>query len=95
MSESLLAASREFRGFAELNLRASLRTLWGREVVVVLAQKDETNDLWELHDISHQQFDDGKLVLHKSYYFCKELLLAAGKELQLPVQMSKPAVAWA
>lgn len=84
--------SGSMRGFAELNLRASLRTLWGREVVVVLAQKD---DRWELHDISHQQFDEGKLVLHKSYYFCKELLLAAGKELQVPVQLSKPAVAWA
>ncbi|MFD2169226.1 sigma-70 family RNA polymerase sigma factor [Tumebacillus lipolyticus] len=84
--------SGSMKGFAELSLQATLRTLWGREVIVVLAQTE--GDQWQLHDISLQQFDDGKLVLHKSYYFCKELLLAAGQELQVPVQMNKPAVTW-
>jgi len=84
--------SGSMRGFAELQLQASLRTLWGREVIVVLAQAE---GVWALHDVSFQQFDAGKLVLHKSFYFCKELLRAAAAELGVPVQWQKPAVEWA
>ncbi|MBL0385133.1 RNA polymerase sigma factor [Tumebacillus sp. ITR2] len=79
-------------GFAEGDLQASLQTLWGREVLVVSARNSAGG--WELHNISHFEFDSGQLVLQKSYYFCKELLLEASRVLGIPLQVEKPAVEW-
>lgn len=63
------------------------RVLWGRSVRIVMVEADEVP---ALHDISYQEWDNGKVVLHKSYYFCREFMLAAGKELGVPVQLKKP-----
>ena len=75
------------------NLRVEYQTLWGRTVRVVMIESAEGH---LLHDISYQEWDNGKIVLHKSYYFCREFMLAAGKELGVPVQLSKPpGIQWA
>lgn len=69
------------------NRHVEFRTLWGRLVQIVLVQSERGP---ELHDISYQEWDNGQIVRHKSYYFCKELMLAAGEELGVPVQRQKP-----
>ncbi|SDN47803.1 RNA polymerase sigma-70 factor, ECF subfamily [Fictibacillus solisalsi] len=65
--------------------------LWGKEVNIVLAKKD---DIYELHDINYQEVFEDKIVFHKSYFFCKELMSEAAKELGIPLQLEKPPVDW-
>jgi RNA polymerase sigma-70 factor (ECF subfamily) len=65
----MLNGSFKHRGPA---LHVSLEILWGRKVFVVLA---ETEQGLALHDIRDFEFDDGRIVYHRGYYFCKELLL--------------------
>lgn len=67
--------------------QVEFRVLWGRLVQIVLVRTDHGP---QLHDISRLEWEDGRIVYHKSYYFCKELLLAAGEELGVPVQLQKP-----
>lgn len=70
---------------------AEERTLWGREVIITLARTD--NGI-ALHDVQFQETENGKIVCHKSYFFCKEFLFAAAKELDIPIQLKKPPVNW-
>ncbi|QDP39400.1 RNA polymerase sigma factor [Radiobacillus deserti] len=63
--------------------------LWGRPVIVVLTKEDN-----ELHDIQYQEVENDQIVSHKSYFFRKELIFAAAKELGLKVQLVKPPVDW-
>jgi RNA polymerase sigma factor (sigma-70 family) len=65
--------------------------LWGKEVNIVLA-KSKSGYL--LHDINYQKVFDDKIVFHKSYFFCKELMSEAAKELKIPLQLEKPPVDW-
>ncbi|MED4081943.1 sigma-70 family RNA polymerase sigma factor [Halalkalibacterium halodurans] len=71
--------------------RAEPFVLWGKTVLVVLVDRD-AGPL--IHDIQFQEIENGKIVYHKSYYFCKEFLMEAAKELQLQVQLDKAAVHW-
>ncbi|GMK43676.1 hypothetical protein PghCCS26_08030 [Paenibacillus glycanilyticus] len=85
----MLEGSLRHRGPA---LHVSLAWLWGRQVFVVQA---ETPQGLELHDIHEYEFDRGRIVYHRGYYFCKELLLAASKELGIPLQLQKdPHIDW-
>lgn len=70
---------------------AEERTLWGREVIITLARTD--NGI-ALHDVQFQETENGKIVCHKSYFFCKEFLFAAAKELDIPIQLKKLPVNW-
>ncbi|OBY76840.1 hypothetical protein BBG47_24840 [Paenibacillus sp. KS1] len=73
-------------------LHVSLELLWGRKVFVVLA---ETELGLVLHDIGEYEFEDNRIVYHRGYYFCKEMLLEAGKALNVPVQLQKdPNLDW-
>ncbi|MCR8645998.1 RNA polymerase sigma factor [Paenibacillus sp. N1-5-1-14] len=73
-------------------LHVSLELLWGRKVFVVLA---ETELGLALHDIGEYDFENNRIVYHRGYYFCKELLLEAGKTLNVPVQLQKaPNLDW-
>lgn len=65
--------------------------LWNRPVILVLFNN---GDQQEIHDIQFQEVENGKIVSHKSYFFRKELLFAASKELGLKVQLVKPPVDW-
>ncbi|MDY7224108.1 sigma-70 family RNA polymerase sigma factor [Halalkalibacterium halodurans] len=71
--------------------RAVPFVLWGKPVLVVLVDR-EAGPL--IHDIQFQEIENGKIVYHKSYYFRKEFLMEAAKELQLQVQLDKAAVHW-
>lgn len=74
-------------------LQVSLQLLWGREVFIVLAETAEHG--LALHDVREFEFDGDRIVYHRGYYFCKELLLAAGRTLGMPVQLQKgPNLDW-
>lgn len=48
-----------------------------------------------LHDIREFDFENNRIVYHRGYYFCKELLIEAGKTLNVPVQLQKaPNLDW-
>ncbi|ART75120.1 RNA polymerase [Sutcliffiella horikoshii] len=61
--------------------------LWNKPVIIVLANG-------EIHDIQIQEIENGKIVSHQSYFFRKELILAAAEELGLKAQLDKPPVNW-
>lgn len=65
--------------------------LWGKPVIIVVTADGEVP---ELHDIQMQIVENGKIVNHKSYFFRKELILSAAKELGIKAQLVKPPVDW-
>ncbi|SEB49483.1 RNA polymerase sigma factor [Paenibacillus sp. GP183] len=70
----------------------SVENLWGKTVFVV---KVDTEQGEVLHDIREFQIDNGRIVAHRGYYFCKELLFEAGRVLNIPVQLIKvPGINW-
>lgn len=100
------AQNEAFLGFQEFNKsemrNGSLRfglpghlakqvSLWGKRVIVVLADGAEGP---ELHDVQIQEVENGEIVSNRSYFFRKELILAAAKELGVKAQMVKPPVNW-
>ncbi|MGM7700469.1 sigma-70 family RNA polymerase sigma factor [Pseudalkalibacillus sp. Hm43] len=72
--------------------RAELETLWGRDVIVIYYDS-ETGP--QIHDIQYQEVENHKIVYHKSFYFRKELLIAAAEELGCEPQMDKFPETWA
>ncbi|WP_264740807.1 RNA polymerase sigma factor [Cytobacillus firmus] len=71
--------------------RAEEFILWNKPVIVVFADGDQGP---EIHDIQVQEIENGKIVSHKSYFFRKEFILAAAKELGIKAQLKKPPVDW-
>jgi RNA polymerase sigma factor (sigma-70 family) len=65
--------------------------LWNKPVIIVFANGDLGP---EIHDIQLQEIENGKIVSHKSYFFRKEFILAAAKELGIKAQLEKPPVNW-
>ncbi|MEH7442973.1 RNA polymerase sigma factor [Bacillus sp. JJ1122] len=72
--------------------RAQEVILWNKPVIIVFADGDQGP---EIHDIQVQEIENGKIVSHKSYFFRKELILAAAKELGIKAQLKKAPVDWA
>ncbi|RBP89931.1 RNA polymerase sigma-70 factor (ECF subfamily) [Cytobacillus firmus] len=71
--------------------RADELILWNKPVIVVFADGEQGP---EIHDIQVQEIENGKIVNHKSYFFRKEFILAAAKELGVKAQLKKPPVDW-
>ncbi|MFG6117743.1 RNA polymerase sigma factor [Thalassobacillus sp. B23F22_16] len=71
--------------------RAEERMLWDRPVIVVFYDGENGP---EIHDIQYQEVENNQIVFHRSFYFRKEFLIAAGEELGIPVQRVKPVVNW-
>ncbi|PKR76852.1 RNA polymerase [Halalkalibacillus sediminis] len=66
--------------------------LWGRQVMVAYM---EENGVQKIHNIQYHYVVDGKVSYSRTFYFCKELMLEAGKELGDPVQTVKgPNINW-
>jgi len=66
--------------------------LWEKPVIVVLA---DSEDGPVVHDIQYQEVENNKIVCHISYFFRKEFILAASKELGLMPQLVKdPFLNW-
>ncbi|RZT23539.1 sigma-70 family RNA polymerase sigma factor [Fictibacillus sp. BK138] len=65
--------------------------LWGKPVIVVLA---DSNQGPLVHDIQYQDVENGKIVYHRSFFFRKEFILAASKELGIPPQLDKAPLNW-
>ncbi|MEO2075996.1 MAG: RNA polymerase sigma factor [Bacillus sp. (in: firmicutes)] len=73
-------------GGSKEELSSKLVTLWGKPAVVYTKETATGPSLW---DITTLEIEDGYIANHKSYYFCKEFLLSAAKELQLPLDEGK------
>lgn len=71
--------------------KAKQYILWGRPVIVVLSES-ENGPL--IHDIQYQEIENGKIVMSRSYFFRREFIFAASKELGIPPQLNKPPVNW-
>ncbi|WP_261129966.1 RNA polymerase sigma factor [Bacillus sp. Marseille-Q3570] len=71
--------------------QALRKNLWGKEIIIVLAK---TEHGLQLHDVQFQDVVDGKIVRHKSYFFCRELLTAIADKLEIQLQRNKPPVNW-
>ncbi|MFE4525546.1 RNA polymerase sigma factor [Cytobacillus firmus] len=71
--------------------RAKEIILWDKPVIIVFADGAQGP---EIHDIQVQEIENGKIVNHKSYFFRKEFILAAAKELGVKAQLKKPPVDW-
>ncbi|MET3728375.1 RNA polymerase sigma-70 factor (ECF subfamily) [Fictibacillus halophilus] len=65
--------------------------LWGRLVIVVLAESDQGQ---LVHDIQYQEVENNKIVYHRSFFFRKEFIVAASKELGYKPQLNKPPLNW-
>ncbi|MGV3464371.1 MAG: sigma-70 family RNA polymerase sigma factor [Heyndrickxia sp.] len=73
--------------------RAKQFILWGKPVIVVLA---DTEHGPAVHDIQYQEIENNKIVYFRSYFFRKEFIIAASKELGLMPQLVKdPSINWA
>lgn len=72
-------------------LHAAFYELWGREVIVVLA---DTDDGPALHNIAWPVVEDGALTYLRGYYFCKELLSEVAQRLGVPIQVDKLPENW-
>ncbi|MBX9975919.1 RNA polymerase sigma factor [Cytobacillus firmus] len=103
---SVQAQNEAYLGFQEFSkdemIKGSLRCglpghraeefiLWNKPVIVVIADGVQGP---EIHDIQVQEIENGKIVSHKSYFFRKEFILAAAKELGIKAQLKKPPVDW-
>lgn len=65
--------------------------LWGKHVIVVLAESDQDQ---LVHDIQYQEVENNKIVYHRSFFFRKEFIVAASKELGYQPQLNKPPLNW-
>lgn len=73
-------------------LIATSKVLWGKPVIVV--QTEYEGEL-ALHDIRVFEINNGQIVYHRGFYFCREVLFEAGKELGIPIQLTKaPGINW-
>lgn len=71
--------------------RAEEHWLWGKHVIVKVVDSKEGP---QLHDIQYQEVENGKIVFSRSYYFRKELIMAASKELGMAPHLDKGPVGW-
>ncbi|WP_010098640.1 RNA polymerase sigma factor [Ornithinibacillus scapharcae] len=71
--------------------RAEEHWLWGKHVIVKVV---DSSDGPLLHDIQYQEVENGKIVFSRSYYFRKELILAASKELGMAPHLDKGPEGW-
>ncbi|OIU72003.1 hypothetical protein [Rossellomorea aquimaris] len=71
--------------------RAERQLLWDKEVIVVF---NDNGEVPEIHDIQYHEIENDKIVYHRSYYFRKEFIMAASKELGFKPQLDKPVVNW-
>ncbi|MFD2444046.1 hypothetical protein ACFSO7_08610 [Bacillus sp. CGMCC 1.16607] len=65
--------------------------LWNKPVIIVFTNGDQGP---EILDIQLKEIENGKIVSHKSYFFRKEFILSAAKELGIKAQLEKPPVDW-
>jgi len=64
---------------------AYAKSLWNRPVIVVMAGTEQGS---MLYDIIELEIEGEAIVRKKDYYFCRDLLLEAGQELQVPVHVN-------
>jgi hypothetical protein len=60
------------------------QVLWGKHVIVVLADESDK----QLYTIIELEHENNIIQSKKNYYFCQDLLVAAGVELNYPVHQN-------
>lgn len=65
--------------------------LWGKLVIVKVV---DSNEGPLLHDIQYQEVENGKIVFSRSFYFRKELIMEASKELGMAPHLDKGPDGW-
>lgn len=73
-------------GGSKQALSSKLITLWGKPAIIYTKETEVGPILW---DITTVEIEDGYIAHHKSYYFCKEFLSSAAKELQIRLDEEK------
>ncbi|MGD6844407.1 sigma-70 family RNA polymerase sigma factor [Bacillus infantis] len=73
-------------GGSTAGLSAKLAVLWGRYTVIYTRDAGSGPVLW---DIATVEIEEGKLIRHKSYYFCREFLEVAAAELSIKLDTEK------
>ncbi|MDZ5472363.1 RNA polymerase sigma factor [Bacillus sp. 31A1R] len=73
-------------GGSSQKLSAKFITLWGKPAIIYTKETEAGPILW---DVTTVEIEDGYIVHHKSYYFCKEFLSSAAKELQISLDEEK------
>ncbi|QGH32807.1 sigma-70 family RNA polymerase sigma factor [Gracilibacillus salitolerans] len=58
------------------------RWLWGEPVVLFIADRGNRQTLWRAQILD---FEEGKVVKDKNYFFCREVMLEIAEYLQLPI----------
>ncbi|NUU74377.1 RNA polymerase sigma factor [Paenibacillus xylanilyticus] len=73
-------------GGTKQNLSSSYIELWGKGAIVFTKETESGPVLW---DITTVEINDNYIVKHRSYYFCKDLLLWAANKLQIKMDEDK------
>ncbi|KAA0547159.1 RNA polymerase sigma factor [Bacillus sp. BGMRC 2118] len=73
-------------GGSKQGLTSKFITLWNQHAIIYTKETEEGSVLW---DITTVEIEDGYIAKHKSYYFCKEFLSLAAKELQIKLDEEK------
>jgi RNA polymerase sigma factor (sigma-70 family) len=68
-----------------LPMTAYKQVLWGNQVIVVLADYEGDQHLYTIIELEHE---NNIIYSKKNYYFCQDLLIAAGEELNYPVHLN-------
>ena len=71
---------------SKLKLFSSIIELWGRPAILFTKETENGSVLW---DITTVEIKENRIVKHKSYYFCKELLSEAANKLQIKLDEEK------
>lgn len=71
--------------------RAEEHWLWGKRVIVKIVEDDNGPFI---HDIQYHEIENDTIVYHRSYYFRKEFIVAAAKELGMKPQLEKFPIGW-
>lgn len=71
---------------SEQHLFYELINLFGKQAIVYTKQTENGTVLW---DITTVEIEEGYIVSHKSYYFCKDFLLNAANELNIKLAEDK------
>jgi RNA polymerase sigma factor (sigma-70 family) len=73
-------------GGSKQELSSKLITLWGKPAIIFTKESEVGPILW---DVTTVEIENGYIAYHKSFYFCKEFLSSAAKELQMRLDEEK------
>ncbi|GAA0381868.1 sigma-70 family RNA polymerase sigma factor [Bacillus horti] len=64
------------------SFHAEWKWLWGKPVVLLIADRGQQQTLWRAQIL---EFEEGKVVKDKNYFFCREVMLEIASYLQISI----------